>query len=206
MKVLRLPDIPNAAEIFGDSEVYLPAATLRPETMYGQTNCWVLPSGVYSAFRLGNGHIFIASMHSARNMAHQDFCSEFGVIDHLCDLAGTDLIGLPLKSPLSQYDAIFVLPLLAVSMSKGTGIVTSVPSDAPDDYRGLMDLKEKAALREKFSLRDEWVLPFEPIPIINTPGFGDLPAVEACTRHKIRSQNDKDALAKAKEEVYKAGF
>ena len=43
MKVLRLPDIPNAAEIFGDSEVYLPAATLRPETMYGQTNS--LPTG-----------------------------------------------------------------------------------------------------------------------------------------------------------------
>jgi hypothetical protein len=26
------------------------AATLRPETMYGQTNCYVLPTGTYGAF------------------------------------------------------------------------------------------------------------------------------------------------------------
>ena len=26
-----------------DQEVFLVAATLRPETMYGQTNCWVHP-------------------------------------------------------------------------------------------------------------------------------------------------------------------
>ena len=46
-------------------------------------------------------------------------------------------------------------------MGKGTGIVTSVPSDAPDDYIALMDLKRKDKLREKFGVKDEWVLPFE---------------------------------------------
>lgn len=30
-------------------EVFLMAATLRPETMFGQTNCWVLPEGDYVA-------------------------------------------------------------------------------------------------------------------------------------------------------------
>jgi len=29
--------------------VYLVAATLRPETMYGQTCCYLLPSGQYCA-------------------------------------------------------------------------------------------------------------------------------------------------------------
>lgn len=206
MKLLQLPNIPDAEELFGGRDVFLPAATLRAETMYGQTNCWVLPTGDYVAFELANGEIYIASMHSGRNMAHQDFFSEFGKTKELCTLKGSDLIGLPVRAPLAQYDEIYVLPLLTVSMNKGTGIVTSVPSDAPDDYRGLMDLKEKDALRSKFGLKDEWVLPFEPIPIIDTPGFGNLAAVEACKRHKIRSQNDKDALAKAKEEVYKAGF
>lgn len=206
MRLLQLPDIPDAESLFGNSAVYLPAATLRPETMYGQTNCWVLPSGEYGVYRLSNEEIFIASKHSARNMAYQDFFPSFGVVDELSTLSGTDLIGLPVKSPLAKYDEIYVLPLLTVSMEKGTGIVTSVPSDAPDDYRGIMDLKEKAALRAKFSLRDEWVLPFEPIPIIETPGYGSLAAVEACTRFKIKSQNDKDALGRAKEEVYKAGF
>ncbi|KAI0567193.1 Methionyl/Leucyl tRNA synthetase [Gracilaria domingensis] len=206
MKLLKLPHIPNAPDIFGDNDVYLPAATLRPETMYGQTNCWVLPSGEYKAFQCSNGDVYIASPHSGRNMAYQHFFDQFGNTAELCTLTGSDLIGLPVKAPLAQYDHIFVLPLLTVSMTKGTGIVTSVPSDAPDDYRGLMDLKEKDALRAKFDLKDEWVLPFEPIAIIDTPGFGSLAAVEACKRHKIRSQNDKDALARAKEEVYKAGF
>lgn len=32
------------------SQVYLVPATLRPETMYGQTNCWVSPDGEYGAF------------------------------------------------------------------------------------------------------------------------------------------------------------
>jgi len=27
----------------GSSKIFLVAATLRPETMYGQTNCWVRP-------------------------------------------------------------------------------------------------------------------------------------------------------------------
>lgn len=35
----------------GQGRVFLLAATLRPETMYGQTNCWVLPDGLYGAFR-----------------------------------------------------------------------------------------------------------------------------------------------------------
>lgn len=206
MELLKLPNIPNAGEVFGDREVYLPAATLRPETMYGQTNCWVLPSGDYVAFEMANGAVYIASAHSGRNMAYQDFFEEFGKTKELCALKGSDLIGLPLKAPLAQYEEIHVLPLMTVSMTKGTGIVTSVPSDAPDDFRGLMDLKEKEALRAKFDIKDEWVMPFEPIPIIDTPGFGSLAAVEACKRHNIRSQNDKEPLARAKEEVYKAGF
>jgi leucyl-tRNA synthetase len=36
-------------QLFKTTEsVYLVAATLRPETMYGQTNCFVLPTGVYA--------------------------------------------------------------------------------------------------------------------------------------------------------------
>jgi leucyl-tRNA synthetase len=205
MKLLRLPGVVGAAVLEG-RDVFLPAATLRPETMYGQTNCWVLPTGEYGAFEVASGEIFICSLHSARNMAYQDILPHHGVASPMATFSGTDLIGLPLSAPNASYDVIYVLPLLTVSMFKGTGVVTSVPSDAPDDYRGLMDLKEKAALRAKFGVEDEWVLPFEPVPIIETPGFGNLAAVEACERRKIKSQNDKEGLAAAKEEVYRAGF
>ena len=39
--------------------------------------------------------------------------------------------------------------------------MTSVPSDSPDDYAALADLKRKDKLREKFGVAAEWVLPFE---------------------------------------------
>ena len=40
--------------------------------------------------------------------------------------------GLALSAPNCAYERIYTLPLLTISMGKGTGVVTSVPSDAPD--------------------------------------------------------------------------
>ena len=47
----------------------------------------------------------------------------------------------------------------------GTGVVTSVPSDAPDDFAALRDLKKKKAFREKYNVTDEMVLPFDPVGV-----------------------------------------
>lgn len=57
--------------IESDVEMVLVAATLRPETMYGQTNCFVLPDGEYGAYRMGDGSIFFMSEHAADNICHQ---------------------------------------------------------------------------------------------------------------------------------------
>jgi leucyl-tRNA synthetase len=89
------------------------------------------------------------------------------------------LIGLPLKSPLAFNETIYALPMLTVLTDKGTGIVTSVPSDSPDDFMALQDLVAKPALRAKYGVKDEWVLPYDIIPIIHIPEFGDKSA-EAC--------------------------
>jgi leucyl-tRNA synthetase len=103
----------------------------------------------------------------------------------LAKIHGQDLIGTPLKAPLSTFEKVYALPMLTISMNKGTGIVTSVPSDAPDDWAALRDLKQKPALREKYKVLDEWVLPFEPVPIIEIPGFGNLAAVKLVDDMKI---------------------
>lgn len=66
-------------------------------------------------------------------------------------------MGTALKAPMSHYDKIYALPMLTIKEDKGTGVVTSVPSDSPDDYAALVDLKKKQPFREKYGLTDEMV-------------------------------------------------
>ena len=49
-------------------------------------------------------------------------------------------MGLPLKAPLTKYEVVYSLPMMTISMDKCTGVVTSVPSDSPDDWAALRDL------------------------------------------------------------------
>ena len=91
-------------------------------------------------------------------------------------------------------------------MTKGTGIVTSVPSDAPDDWATLRDLQTKKGLREKYNIQEEWCMPFEPIPIIEIPEMGNLSAVKLVEEMKIQSHKEKEKLAEAKDRVYTKGF
>jgi leucyl-tRNA synthetase len=47
-------------------------------------------------------------------------------------------MGVPLAAPNCPHERVYVLPLLTILTNKGTGIVTSVPSDSPDDYTALL--------------------------------------------------------------------
>ncbi|GJP49314.1 hypothetical protein CLOM_g8539 [Closterium sp. NIES-68] len=207
IKMQVVPPLTGKLEALAGRNVFLAAATLRPETMYGQTNAWVLPDGQYGAFEVNEGgDVFVVTKRSALNLSYQFLSKEFGKPHCLLELTGHDLIGLPLKAPLTPNPVIYALPMLTILTDKGTGVVTSVPSDAPDDYMALQDLKSKPALRAKFNVKDEWVLPFEVIPIINIPEFGDAAAVKVCQDLKIQSQNDKEKLAEAKRLTYLKGF
>ncbi|XP_069340264.1 leucine--tRNA ligase, cytoplasmic [Eulemur rufifrons] len=186
--------------------IFLVAATLRPETMFGQTNCWVRPDMKYIGFETVNGDIFICTQRSARNMSYQGFTKDNGVVPVVKELMGEEILGASLSAPLTSYKVIYVLPMLTIKEDKGTGVVTSVPSDSPDDFAALRDLKKKQALRAKYGIRDDMVLPFEPVSVIEIPGFGNLSAVTICDELKIQSQNDREKLAEAKEKLYLKGF
>ena len=84
-------------DVQGKGPVYFLAATLRPETMYGQTNCWVLPEGQYGAYRGVNNEIYIMTHRSALNLSYQDRMPVTGHPECLLPLLGQDLIGTPLK-------------------------------------------------------------------------------------------------------------
>lgn len=57
-------------------EVFLVAATLRPETMYGQTNVYILPQGEYVAVETNDNEVWIVSEHAAKNLAYQNKLKE----------------------------------------------------------------------------------------------------------------------------------
>lgn len=68
--------------------IFLVAATLRPETMFGQTNCWVRPDMKYIGFETANGDIFICTQRAARNMSYQGFTKDNGVVPVVKELMG----------------------------------------------------------------------------------------------------------------------
>ncbi|GAB2293376.1 hypothetical protein Dimus_027575 [Dionaea muscipula] len=206
IKMEVVPPFPEKLMTLQGRRVFLAAATLRPETMFGQTNAWVLPDGKYGAFEIDETDVYILTHRAALNLAYQGFSRVPQKPTCLVELTGQDLIGLPLKSPLTSNKLIYALPMLTILTNKGTGIVTSVPSDAPDDYMALHDLKAKPGLRAKYGVKDEWVLPFEIISIIEIPGFGEKPAEKVCNDMKIKSQNEKEKLAEAKKLTYLKGF
>ena len=44
---------------------------------------------------------------------------------------------------MTSYPHVYALPMMTIKENKGTGVVTSVPSDAPDDYAALVDIQNK---------------------------------------------------------------
>ena len=199
----RIPE--NIKKIMSlNKKVFLVAATLRPETMYGQTNCYILPKGEYGLYEMANGEIYISSEHAMLNMAYQEKTKEPRKCIPLLKIKGEELIGAKIMAPLSVYKEVYLFPMETISMSKGTGIVTSVPSDSPDDFINLLNVKNKENLRKKWGITQEMI--FEPIHIIKLEGFSDLAARDMVEKLGIKSPKDKDKLQKAKEEVYTQGF
>ncbi|XP_051955494.1 leucine--tRNA ligase, cytoplasmic [Xyrauchen texanus] len=206
IKMKIVEPFPTKLSTLKCKNIFLVAATLRPETMFGQTNCWIRPDMKYIVFETASNDLFISTQRSARNMSYQGFTKENGVVPVIMQIMGQDILGCALNAPLTSYKIIYALPMLTIKEDKGTGVVTSVPSDAPDDIAALRDIKKKQALREKYGIQDFMVLPYEPVPIIEIPGYGSLSAPLVCDELKIQSQNDREKLAEAKEKVYLKGF
>lgn len=182
---------------------YLVPATLRPETMYGQTCCFVGPKITYGVYRASEKEYFVITGRAARNMAYQGVFEREGVIEKVGELSGSDMVGTLVHAPLSTHkDGVRVLPMETVLPTKGTGVVTSVPSDSPDDFATVTDLAKKA---DYYGIKREWA-ELEIIPIIDTPSYGDLCAPFLVKQLKIASPKDTKPLEEAKELAYKEGF
>ncbi|KAI8324976.1 leucyl-tRNA synthetase [Martensiomyces pterosporus] len=197
--------IVSAIPELAGKKVFLVAATLRPETMYGQTNCFVGTKLEYGFFQSADAsEVYVVSDRSARNMSFQGLSPANGKTVKLGAIGGQAIVGTRVNAPLSHYkDGVYVLPMDNVLATKGTGVVTSVPSDSPDDFTTLRDLKKKI---DYYGIKPEWVEGFEPVPVLSTAAYGEMTAPAICEEMKIQSQKDRDQLAKAKEAAYKEGF
>eukprot|EP00439_Symbiodinium_sp_Y106_P055719 s1124_g7.t1 len=191
------------------SKVFLLAATLRAETMPGQTNCWILPSGQYGCYKGPGLEVYVCSHRAARNMSFQDILQPWGKPYCYMEVSGQELLGKKVKAPTTKFDHVFVLPLPTIKMDKGTGVVTSVPSDSPDDYAAYMDLMKSDKKREFFGVKKDWVVPFDLIPIIDVEIDGEVRSMAAqymCEKLGVQSINDRVKLAEAHDTCYKLGF
>ncbi|KAI0742680.1 leucine-tRNA ligase [Daedaleopsis nitida] len=189
-------------EKVGDRKVFLVAATLRPETMYGQTNCFVGTQIKYGVFAINDQEAYVCTYRAARNMAFQGITAVRGQVNQLAEVEGSLLVGTKIKAPLSINPEVYVLPMENVLPTKGTGVVTSVPSDSPDDFQTLTDLRKKP---EFYKIDASWCA-YDPVPVISTPTYGEMTAPAVIKQLKIQSQKDTKQLAEAKEIAYKEGF
>ncbi|KAJ9137922.1 Leucyl-tRNA synthetase [Pleurostoma richardsiae] len=209
LKTLEWSD--KAKQIIGDkipsdADVYFIPATLRPETMYGQLCCFVGPKVEYGIYRVakdgGKDEYYFCSERSARNMAFQDIFPKWGEFPRVVSVVGSDVVGTLVDAPLSVHkEGIRILPMETVKPTKGTGVVTCVPSDSPDDYATILDLLKKP---DYYGIKKEWAEK-EIIPIIQTPS-SNLIAKHLYETMKINSPKDAKQLAEAKEQAYKEGF
>ncbi len=185
------------------AKVFFVPATLRPETMYGQTCCFVGPKITYGVFKVSEKEYFVITDRAATNMAYQGVFPENGKCEKVAEFLGADCVGTLVNAPLSVHkEGVYILPMETVLATKGTGVVTSVPSDSPDDYATVQDLAKKA---DYYGIKKEWAEK-EIIPIIKTPSYGDLTAPFLCKKLKIASPKDTKQLEEAKELAYKEGF
>src|SRR5206468_1709113 len=178
---------------------FLLAATIRPETVYGQTNLWVDPDASYVVAKVGEERWVLNEL-ATRKLSEQ---GRTVVVEST--VRGADLVGKDAVAPAINR-AIPVLPGSFIDQGRGTGIVTSVPSDAPDDFVALRDLQRDDALLAKYDLDPPRIRAIKPVSIIRTPGWGPLPGVGIVERQGIRNQGDREKLEQAKAEVYRTGF
>jgi leucyl-tRNA synthetase len=177
-----------------DGHVFLVAATLRPDTVFGQTNAWVDPEHEYVAVKRG-AETWILNAKAAADLRYQfeDLAQPHATA------RGGDLLGLRVKAP-GTGASIPILPAAFIKHEKGTGIVTSVPSDSPQD---LLSLRAAQALEGPIGAiaRDITV-----VPVIETQKYGTESAARAIAETGARDDKDAARIAEATEKAYQAGF
>ncbi len=181
----------------GDN-TFLPAATFRPETIYGITNIWINPDAEYVEADV-NGENWIVSQEASEKLKEQQ-----KKVQVKRSFKGKELIGKIFENPVTKCK-FPILPGWFVDPKTATGIVYSVPAHAPYDWLALKDLQDKAEVLAEFGIDPEMVMQIKPISIIKVEGLSEYPAVEIVKQMGIKDQHDPKA-DEATKAIYKKEF
>jgi leucyl-tRNA synthetase len=181
-----------------DNGLVIPAATLRPETLFGVTNMWINPDIEYVEAKV-DGERWVMSKEAAYKL---EFLNH--KVEILRAIMGREMVGWQLTNPLNNA-SVPMYPASFVEADSGTGVVMSVPAHAPYDYQALSDLKKDIAIQQKYGIATV----VEPIKIIESEGYAGIPAAEAISKISAStddSHDNTDRLEKATSELYSHEF
>lgn len=194
------------AKHFDESkDINLMAATMRPETMYGLSNLWVHPEleyGIYQHEYESVNDYVVMLPRAAKNLIYQDHKLVLVKLIKGHELLGLNVTQCQIENPVP------ILPMLQINESKGTGIVSSVPSESPDDYLNLMVLQNKdhphtKEMEEKYGDINQFAIKCHPVIIIDVGDSVQI-AIDFCESKgfknpKALAGND---LQTAKKDIY----
>jgi len=183
---------------FQYGEYVLPAATLRPETVFGVTNMWLNPRVEHVKARVDNEQWIVTKegAEKLRYLGHH--------VDIMEAFLGKKLIGEEITNPVTN-GKILILPADFVDPKNATGVVMSVPGHAPYDYVALESLKRETYRLKEYGLAPEVIADIQAISIIKVPKYSEIPAADVVKQMGIQNQLD-PGLEDATKEVYRHEF
>jgi len=180
------------------NDIFLVAATFRPETIFGVTNLWINPDADYVQARI-DGEDWIVSWQATEKLREQ-----LKNVEIIRKLKGSELIGKECKDPVAGRP-LLILPGWFVDPANGSGVVYSVPAHAPFDWIALRDLRANPELAERYGISRLQLENIKPIGMISLEDHGEFPAIEISDRLGVADQND-PKCEEATKIIYKKEF
>jgi leucyl-tRNA synthetase len=184
---------------------YLVSATLRPDTLFGITNVFVKPDLSYVLAELD---------FPKAKIRHEEWIISKDAFEKLClqnvsiknkgSVIGYEFVGKSVTTPTGKV--VPVLPANFIVEADGTGVVHSVPAHAPFDYVAIEELKADAKVLSKYPSLKKELETIEPIQVISSEGYSELPAVELVKKQNIKNTRQMDVLKKITQVLYKDEF
>ncbi len=177
---------------------FMPAATLRAETVFGVTNMWVRPDIDYVKTDV-EGEEWIISREAVQKLLFQSRKVKIKE-----NVSGRTLLGKMIRNPMTG-GMLPVLPASFVDPNNATGVVMSVPAHAPYDYQAIEDLRKNPKDLEENGIPANILDQVKPMGLIAVEGYSDLPALDALKKFGIKDQKDPH-LEEATSEIYGKEF